>query len=328
MSDFAPPTQHILISINPKAGRKYPKERVERLQQALISRGASVELYSDLVTVTQRANELFNQKRLKVLIGVGGDGTASELTNRTQQGVPITLFPSGTANLIAKYLKLPFNPEKFAEMIITGDTIELDAGKANGRLFLVMASVGIDAEVVKRVHQAREDGYATHTSRGAHISYWSYLKPIIQSIKNYKYPKIKTEISSQINSDDFPKTIIGKWGFVFNLPQYGWGLPLVPRCTGADQQLDYCVFQGGKFFTALLEVLCAQLCSMHRFLPNAKLGQGTKFRLTTATSNSVPSPIPYQLDGDPGGFLPLDIEIAPKRFTVLVPPKVVKQFRQ
>jgi diacylglycerol kinase (ATP) len=30
-------------------------------------------------------------------------------------------------------------------------------------------------------------------------------------------------------------------------------------------------------------------------------------------------PVMYQLDGDPGGFLPLDIEILPQRLTMLVP---------
>jgi diacylglycerol kinase family enzyme len=30
-------------------------------------------------------------------------------------------------------------------------------------------------------------------------------------------------------------------------------------------------------------------------------------------------PVPYQLDGDPGGWLPLKIEVLPRRMTVLVP---------
>ena len=30
-------------------------------------------------------------------------------------------------------------------------------------------------------------------------------------------------------------------------------------------------------------------------------------------------PVPYQLDGDPGGMLPLDIEIIPQRLTLVAP---------
>ena len=30
-------------------------------------------------------------------------------------------------------------------------------------------------------------------------------------------------------------------------------------------------------------------------------------------------PVPYQLDGDPGGFLPVDLEVLPGRLTLIVP---------
>jgi diacylglycerol kinase family enzyme len=31
-------------------------------------------------------------------------------------------------------------------------------------------------------------------------------------------------------------------------------------------------------------------------------------------------PVPYQLDGDPGGMLPLAIDVLPRRMTLVVPP--------
>ena len=76
--------------------------------------------------------------------------------------------------MIAKHLKLPFNPEKSAEMIANGATISFGAGKANGRLFLVMVSAGIDADIVRLVHAAREESYRKKTKK-AHISYLSYI---------------------------------------------------------------------------------------------------------------------------------------------------------
>jgi diacylglycerol kinase (ATP) len=319
--------RYVLISVNMKAGRKSPRIRAERLKAALEQRGLEVELHTSLDEVSQRANELFKDDRLQALVGVGGDGTAAELTNRTIPGVPITLLPSGTANLIAKHLKLPFNPEKSAEMIANGATISFDAGKANGRLFLVMVSAGIDADIVRLVHAAREESYRKKTKKGAHISYLSYIKPIFKSIKTYKYPQIETEFASDANSEA-TSTILGKWSFVFNLPRYGWGLPLVPKCTGVDKRLDYCIFQGGKLWTALFSVACAQLGSMHRLLPNAKLGQGVRFKITAASDEPNLPAIPYQLDGDPGGYLPLEIETIPNRFTALGPKKIVERLEK
>lgn len=310
--------RHVLISINPKAGRSSPVERANRLRDCLRRKGFLVELHTDLDVVSQRANELFSQDSLHALVGVGGDGTAAELTNRTVPGVPVTLLPSGTANLIAKYLKLSFNPEKAAETIAAGARISFDAGLANGRLFLVMVSAGIDAEIVRLVHARREANYINQSKKGAHISYLSYIKPILRSIGSYQYGKIKTEFEEG--------TVVGAWSFVFNLPRYGWGLPLVPNCVGVDKKLDFCIFQRGKFFTALFEVLCAQCGSLHRFLPNAKLGQAVSFSLTQETEGS--SPIPYQLDGDPGGFLPVRIEIVTNRFTTIASRKVVERLEK
>ncbi len=328
MSESSKDAQYVLISVNPKAGRKSPRIRAERLQQALNAKGFIAELYTDLTEVSARANSLFAQNQLRALVGVGGDGTAAELTNRTVPGVPITLLPSGTANLIAKYLKLPFDPERSAEMIATGAPITFDVGKANDRIFLVMVSAGIDADVVRGVHSAREESYKRQTKKGAHISYLSYTKPILNSMGSYKYPKIKTEFNSVEGQKEYTNSITGKWSFVFNLPRYGWGLPLVPKCVGVDKKLDYCIFQGGKLCLALFDVFCAQLGSMHRFLPNAKLGQAVNFKLTVEEQDVNMSPVPYQLDGDPGGYLPVTIETVPNRFTAFAPKKVVERLEK
>ncbi len=315
--------RYVLVSVNPKAGRKSPQERSERLATALRRKGFGVEIHTDLDVVSQRANDLFEQGVLQALTAVGGDGTVAELTNRTVPGVPLTLLPSGTANLIAKYLKLPFNPEKVAEVIGSGKTISFDVGRANGRLFLVMVSAGIDADIVSGVHAAREHSFKLNRKKGAHISYLSYVKPIFNSIVSYKYPRITTEILDESE----PVSITGKWSFVFNLPRYGWGLPLVPKCVGVDQKLDFCIFQSGKLGMALLDVFSAQLGSLHRFLPNTKLGQASRFRISLDSSESE-FEVPFQLDGDPGGCLPVEIEIIPNRFTVLASAKVVDKLER
>ena len=327
MSDTSKTKRSVLISVNPKAGRKSPTIRAERLKQALIQKGFSVETHTDLDLVSKRANELFANEELRVLVGVGGDGTAAELANRTVPGVPIALLPSGTANLIAKYLKYPFNPERFAEMIDKGAPIAFDAGLANGRLFLVMVSAGIDAAIVRLVHAAREESYRKKTKKGAHISYLSYVKPIFKSIFSYKYPNIKTTFESNEESQT-QSSISGKWSFVFNLPRYGWGVPLVPNCVGVDQKLDYCIFQGGRLFTALFDMAFAQCGSAHCFLPNSKLGRAKRFQIEIDPSESDDTPVPYQLDGDPGGFLPLEIEIVPNRFTALASRKIVEKLEK
>ena len=95
--------------------------------------------------------------------------------------MPLTLLPSGNENLLARHLHLDPAPEKLAETIARGKILHLDAGRAGGRIFLLMAGCGIDAEVVRLVHQRRT----------GHIRSRDYLKPLWKVLRTYDYPEIR-----------------------------------------------------------------------------------------------------------------------------------------
>ena len=302
---------HVLLSLNPKAGRRSAARRVDRLVELLRGKQYKVNRYTDLAEVSAEANRLHAERRLRALVGVGGDGTAAELTNRTDPGVPLTLLAAGTANLLAKHLRLSGKPDRLCQTIAAGRLLRLDAGRANGRLFLVVLGCGFDADVVQRVHNHRENN-----PQGAHISYLSYLKPILRSIRSYQYPEIQVycDPSPDQAAEDQPPPITARWAFVCNLPRYGWGLPLAPQADGGDGSLDLCTFRRGSLLRGLGYAAAAQLGGSHRRLRDCVLRQGQRFRMTSE------EPVEYELDGDPGGMLPLEVETVPNRLTVVVPP--------
>lgn len=304
---------HVLVAVNPKAGRQSPMIHAETLCGCLQQKGFTAELFTDLGEVIEKANALHSAGTLRALVGVGGDGTAATLVNRTKPGMPITLLAAGTANLLAKHYRLPFRPAKLAEMIERGTLRTVDAGIARfggtERLFLVMVSCGFDAHVVNSVHAHREERYRQGHVKGAHISYFSYIKPILNSLFRYKFPTMTVECLDEPN----PVLLDARWAFVFNINRYGWGLPLAPFAKEDDGRLDHVLFRGGTVFHGVLYTALAQCFSLHRFLPTARWGQCTRYRITSDAS------IPFQLDGDPGGELPLEIEIVPNRFSFLVP---------
>jgi diacylglycerol kinase family enzyme len=228
--------------------------------------------------------------------------------NRTDSGLPICVYPSGTANLLPQYLALRSDPLLISKVIDDGFQIKLDAGLANGRVFLVNASCGFDADVVRQVHRRREE---THSG---HLSYWSYLKPIIRAIRSYQYPEIRVDLESAPTDpcSSRPDPWMVRWVFAFNLPLYGWGLPLAPWAHGTDGLLDVCTFRGGFFWNGLRYLVAAQ-GGWHRRLHDCGIGQATRLRI------SAEQPVAYQLDGDPGGWLPLEIEVLPRRLTFVVP---------
>jgi diacylglycerol kinase family enzyme len=297
----------VLIAVNPRAGRRSMGGRVDRLVEVLGQQGLMPMVCSELDKICPQANQLHALGRLRALVGVGGDGTAAALVNRTDPGVPITLLPAGTANLLAKQFGLPEDPEKLGAMIKAGAALRLDAGLAAGRVFLSMIGCGFDAEVVERVHAFRRG------HKSGHISYLSYLKPILQAIRSYRYPEIQIYCDEACETAaDRTSPILARWVFACNLPRYGWGLPLAPAAVATDGLLDLCVFTQGSLWHGLRYVMLTQL-GCHQALADCVVRRVRRFRMTAE------SPVAYQLDGDPGGHLPLDVEVLPGRLTLVVP---------
>lgn len=300
----------VLLSVNAKAGRQAVDRKVDRLAQDLGHKGLRVDVLTDLSEVTRLAAQYHAQGELRALVAVGGDGTIAELANRTGSGVPLSLFPTGTSNLLARQLGFVPDPERACQTIAAGNLIQLDAGQAAGRLFLSMVGCGFDADVVRRVHQAR------HTWPGGHMSYWSYFKPILQSIRSYRYPEIRVRVGSAADgpgAGELPP-IVARWVFVCNMPRYGWGLRLAPSADGRDGLLDLCTYRRGSLWQGLRYVAWTQL-GRHPRLADCCLRQVRRVRIESG------EPVEYQLDGDPGGWLPVDIEVMPGRLTLVVPPE-------
>jgi len=285
--------RHVVIAVNPNAGASATAGVANRLAEQLKRLDYQVEMESSIERIAEISR---NSTDLRTVVAAGGDGTIGLLANRLPSETPFSILPQGTENLLAKHLNMPFDPESVAQVIDQGIFARLDAGRANGQLFLVMASCGFDAEVVHQVHKARK----------GHISHWAYAKPIFNSIRKYKYPTLS------IYCDQEKKPIRAKWSFVFNAPRYAMGLPIAEQADAMDGKLDLCAFRGGNLINGLV-YLSGIVLRTHRRWKDTKIAVARKIRIEAEES------VPYQLDGDPGGFLPLEIEIVPRRLNINVP---------
>jgi len=291
--------RQVVIAVNPNAGATATAKAADQLAEELVGRGFQVGIESDIDKLIETVK---SRPGLRCVVAAGGDGTVGMLANRLPKHTPLSILPQGTENLLAKHLNVPFAPAGVAEMIDRGVFAQLDAGLANGQLFLVMASCGFDAEVVRQVHKARK----------GNISHWAYAKPIIDSIRKYKYPTLS------IFCDDQKKPIRAKWSFVFNAPRYAMGLPIADQADAMDGQLDLCAFRGGNLVNGLM-YLTGVVFRRHRRWKDTKVAVAKKIRIEAEDE------VPYQIDGDPGGYLPLEIEIVPQRLNINVPIKWAEQ---
>ncbi|HSM19137.1 MAG TPA: diacylglycerol kinase family protein [Hyphomicrobiales bacterium] len=146
--------RRFLLIENPRAGGGR-REFLERCIAALVKRGASVERVApeSAAHTREAARDAANSEIYEALIVAGGDGTirqaASGLVGRA---LPFGIIPVGTGNVLAAELRLPRDPWALAGYLTGGKAHAATGGTANGELFLFMTGVGLDAEIVARLH--------------------------------------------------------------------------------------------------------------------------------------------------------------------------------
>lgn len=293
----------VLIAANPKSGAGPSGQLVSNLSDEIKARGYNVQVIRDLMQLKPLAEQLNAQRDLHCVVCAGGDGTVAVVANLLSHDIPLMIFPLGTENLLAKHWGLTRDVAHATTTLVGGRTVLMDVGLANGKMFLVLLGCGFDAEVVRQMD----------LNRTGHITRWSYTKPILRALRNYSFPQLEWSTDCANHSGQ------AAWLFAFNVPRYGGGLSFYPEADPTDGRLDLCMFKRSGFFAGcnyLFQVWRQQ----HQKHPDF---QHTCFRKLDiqapkdAQGNSIQ--VPYQLDGDPGGYLPLEVEIRPARLKLIVP---------
>lgn len=292
--------RRVFISVNPCAGARDRLDLIERLAAALEAQGLEPAIVESPEQLAEFCCDPAISPQVRAVVAGGGDGTVSYLANRLPPETPLAILPLGTENLLAKYLQIACDPVALAAMIARGETIAIDAGLAGERLFLLMAGIGFDAEVVRRMHDQR---------RGGHIHHLSYVKPIFEAIRNYQYPEVRLTCR---DGNGQTHEVQAKWAFVINVPRYAAGLAISPEAQADDGLLNVCTFKEGSLLRGLV-YLSGIILGQHQNWNDCVTLRASEVRIESS------EPVPYQLDGDPGGYLPVDIRILPKRLTLLVP---------
>ena len=299
-----PTGNHIILFGNPRAGAKSSRAIIEALVHALESREYQIEIVSDPQVLPVVVADRLSEGDLRMVLAAGGDGTVRLAVSLTTAETPILPLPMGTENLLAKYLGIPRDPKQWPEIVEAGRLIRWDAGRVfegnESRLFLLMLGCGFDADVVRRLDE----------SRSGHIKHLSYVKPILDSLRNYEYPELQIEY--RLSESDQWSSQSAHWAFVFNAPTYAGGLKIVPVADPADGMLDVCAFGGGSLPRALFH-LATVLLRKQGGWSNFSHVRSPRFRIKSDQR------VPYQVDGDSGGFLPIELEVVPERVTLVAP---------
>lgn len=285
----------VAIQRNPRSGAGLQTKPIRSLIAELRRLGIRPRLYSKRDELDKAVNDPIARESLKGIVAAGGDGTLLDVMNR-HPNIPIAILPLGTENLCAKYLGMKRDGKEIANVVAEGETVRFDVGRLGTQRFMVMASVGFDAAVIHSVHAARK----------GHISRWTYLKPISVCLAKYRYPKVKVFI------DDDPEPTIGSLVVIANLPSYALGLKVASSARGDDGLLDVRVMQRGSVFH-MFRYLGLIYYRWHEQVRDVISLKGKRIRIESE------EPVPIQIDGDPAGFTPVEINVETNVGELFVP---------
>ena len=289
----------VAIFANPIAGRGRGQAVARQLTRGLQSAGFAVD------TITDRSADVTPALSASAVVTIGGDGTLRTVVEKLMatggELPPLLPVPMGTANLMGRHLGLRWTPATLVATVVATlqrrQVRRLDVGLFNGQPFLLMAGVGLDAQVVHLLDAVR---------RGP-IHYASYVLPTLATLAQYRFPPLTVAVDGRTVLADLPAI-----AFVGNVAEYGIGLPILTRAVPDDGLLDVCAIPCGDLRT-LTEVLLAVADGEHPLREDVVYLRGTTVRVTAA------EPVPVQVDGDPAGFTPLDVTVLPARVPFLVP---------
>ncbi|MHC4990573.1 MAG: diacylglycerol/lipid kinase family protein [Planctomycetota bacterium] len=297
---------HVLILVNPISGRGQSAAAADRLSARLTAEGHRCEVTST------RAGEPEGQWLEPMLAGrdllvvAGGDGTVrSAAAPAGRAGIPMYHLPYGTENLFARDWGMTRSEDLLVAAIAEPTYARLDLCRANSEPFLLMASVGFDAEVV--------DELMTH--RRGPITHLSYARPIMRCWVRWSPQRLEVTVDGR-------RIDAGKPGFVVvgNCRQYGARIDPALRADMTNGQLDVVYYPTGSRW-GLLRWLVATRCRAHVRSRRLVYVRGREVEVRS------PVPVHYQLDGDQPHvngsrqrtMTQLSLQIEPAAVPVLVP---------
>lgn len=290
----------VAIQRNPRSGSGKRKRRLIELARALRKHDIRPHIFSSREQLDERLCDPERREALVGIVAAGGDGTIGDVINR-HSGIPICPFPLGTENVLSKYLGIPLDGDFVARVIASGNRKQFDLGLAGeSQKFLLMASSGFDAEVIRRLHEGR---------RG-NISHWSYLKPMWQTACRYSYP----ELTVRTEETDAP--VRGSLVVVSNFPAYAMKLPINPDAKPDDGLLTVRVFRDSGFGN-LLRYWSQVVRRTHLDRDDVQVLHSASLTIECEAPNSCSAPV--QIDGDPCGTAPLSLKTLPSELELFVP---------
>ena len=236
--------------------------------------------------------------RVAVVCAWGGDGTVNEVARAVAgTGTALAVVPAGSGNGLARELGLPWNPAEALGVALGRRERVIDVGDVDGRLFVNLAGVGLDAQVAACFNARR--------SRRRGLS--PYLVICTREIFRYRAREYRIRAGGETWHERALVVVCA------NARQYGGGAVVAPTARLDDGQLELVVVAARPPLLALRDAL-------HLFRGTLDRAPGVRTVRTPMAEISGPEPILFHVDGEAveGGPV-VTVRVRPAALRVRVP---------
>lgn len=236
------------------------------------------------------------------VIAMGGDGTVNEVGNGLMgTGAALGVIPTGTGNDWVRTASIGRNFEAGCRLAFEGQLSKMDVGLAHGyRYFFNGAGFGFDAEVCVWVNKY---GQSWKRISGT----LPHLMGVVNTL--FRFTGVAVDVDIDGHRTHIPRLLLMALG---NGQYFGGGMKIVPDAKLDDGLLD--LAWGQNLSRSELIGLVGKIYkAAHVGHPKVSMARGRKITATSAAQ------VPFQLDGDVAGHLPVTFEILPKALDVVLP---------
>lgn len=280
---------------NPRAAKK----RAERFDAVLSTLRAAGHRYDIVVTTKAGDAAAFARETTRdmadVLVVAGGDGTVNDaLQGIGPETPPLGLLPLGTANVLAHEIGIGTHPQRIANCLMRGEVLPVHPGEVNGHRFMMMAGVGLDAQVVSDLRRTVKSRFGKA----------AYLIEVTRTLRRWPCNDI---ILTTQDADHRAATVVVSRG-----KRYGGSFILAPQGDIAAPAFQVTLFPSGRPLSVFARFVAIPL----RLLHPLKLVQQFE-----AHGLDIAGPVgdPVQADGDIVAVLPARIGLSRDTVDLCVP---------
>ncbi len=257
-------------------------------------------------TATGIARE-YVRRGADLVLAAGGDGTINEVAEGlVHTPVALGILPGGTANVLATELRLGSHLERAAERLSECRPYRISVGHVTceggsvSRHFLLMAGVGLDANIVYHVSLPLK-------ARTGKLAYW---------VAGWGMMGRRL---SEFQVDIRGRTLHASFALVSKVRNYGGDLEIARDATLFDDRFEVILFEGRSTLPYLKYLAGVMMNRLHDM-------KGVTILRAECLTFSAPKDerVYMQVDGEFAGHLPAYVKVVPDALTLLLPEEYVR----